>query len=144
MERLVGAVDCNLQWQSPRQKQSTWPQLREALWLKKLQIDFSITVGAMPSSRDSQGALKLLKHPIATIRSKHIDVSHQFARERVSRKEVCFASCSTDEMVADCFTKPLPVSKFRLCCSGLGAAQAPLFCYAKCFGIYFVVNSQYL
>ncbi len=96
--------------------------VREALWLKKLLGDFGIKVGAMPIYTDSQGALKLLKHPIASIRSKHIDVIHHFARERVSRKEVCFAYCSTDEMVADCFTKPLPVSKFRFCLSGMGVA----------------------
>ena len=71
---------------------------------------------------DSQGAVMLLKHPIASIRSKHIDVIHHFARERVSRKEVCFDYCSTDEMVADCFTKPLPVNKFRFCLSGMGVA----------------------
>ena len=96
--------------------------VREALWLKKLLGDFGIKVGAMPIYTDSQGALKLLKHPIASIRSKHIDVIHHFARERVSRKEVCFAYCSTDEMVADCFTKPLPVSKFMFCLSGMGVA----------------------
>jgi len=96
--------------------------VRKALWLKKLLGDFGIKVGAMPIYTDSQGALKLLKHPIASIRSKHIDVIHHFARERVSRKEVSFAYCSTDEMVADCFTKPLPVSKFRFCLSGMGVA----------------------
>ncbi|DBB13396.1 TPA: hypothetical protein ACH3X3_15250 [Trebouxia sp. C0006] len=85
--------------------------VREALWLKKLMGDFGIKVGAMPIYTDSQRALKLLKHPIASIRSKHVDVIHHFARERASRKEVCFAYCSTDEMVADCFTKPLPISK---------------------------------
>ena len=39
--------------------------VREALWLKKLLGNFGIKVGAMPIYTDSQGALKLLKHPIA-------------------------------------------------------------------------------
>ena len=39
--------------------------IREALWLKKLLGDCGIKVGAMPIYTDSQGALKLLKHPIA-------------------------------------------------------------------------------
>ncbi len=96
--------------------------VREALWLKKLLGDFGIKVGATPICTDSQGALKLLKHPIASIRSKHIDVIHHFARDRVSRKEVSFAYCSTDEMVVDCLTKPLPISNFRFCLSGMGVA----------------------
>ena len=69
---------------------------------------------------DNQGAIKLLKNPIASFRSKHIDVLHHFARERVSRQEVVFEYCNTDIMVADVFTKPLPLSKFVFCCTGMG------------------------
>ena len=89
-------------------------------WLRKLLGDFGSKVGTMPIYTDSQGALKLLKHPIASIRSKHIDVIHHFAGERVSGKEVSFENCSTDDMVADCFTKPM--NKFKFCLSGMGVA----------------------
>jgi len=91
-ELSVGAADCSLQWQSQPQKQSTWPQLRQP--------------GRHFGSRDCWVTL----------------ASKWELRERVSRKEVCFAYCSTDEMVADGFTKPLPVSKFRFCLSGMGVA----------------------
>ena len=94
--------------------------VKEALWLRKLMLDFGVKIGAMKIYSDSQGAIKLLKHPIASIRSKHIDVIHHFARERVSRKEVMFEYCSTDAMIADCFTKALPPGKFRWCCAGMG------------------------
>ena len=94
--------------------------VKEALWLKKLLWDFGIQTGAIKIYSDNQGAIKLLKHPIASIKSKHIDVIHHFARERVSRKEVVFEYCSTDVMIADCFTKALPTGKFRWCCVGMG------------------------
>ena len=94
--------------------------VKEALWLKMLLKDLGITTGAMMINCDSQGALCLLKNPIASVRTKHIDVMHHFARERVARKEVCFEYCSTEFMVADCLTKPLPTSKFQFCCSGMG------------------------
>ena len=68
---------------------------------------------------DSQGAIKLLKHAIASVRSKHIDIIHHFARERVYRKEVVFEYISTGKVVADCLTKALPVRKFKFCISGM-------------------------
>jgi hypothetical protein len=61
---------------------------------------------------DNQAAMKLIKHPIASMRSKHIDVQHHFVRERCSRGEVAFQYCETGEMVADCMTKALPMVKF--------------------------------
>ena len=94
--------------------------VKEALWLRKLLLDFGVKIGAMKIYSDSQGAIKLLKHPIASIRSKDIDVIHHFARERVSRKEVMFEYCSTDAMIADSFTKVLPIGKFRWCCASMG------------------------
>ena len=82
--------------------------------------DYGITAGAVKINCDSQGAIKLLKNPMASIRTKHIDVLHHFARERVARKEVAFEYCSTEAMVADIFTKPLSIKKFNFCCSGMG------------------------
>ena len=54
-----------------------------------------------------------MKHPIASQRSKHIDVIHHFARERVARKEVEFAYCRTDDMKADILTKALMARKVQ-------------------------------
>jgi hypothetical protein len=87
--------------------------VKEALWIKRLLGEMDIPVEAPTIKCDSQGAIKLLKHPIASQRSKHIDVIHHFVRERVMRKEISFEYCNTKEMVADIFTKPLPGAAFE-------------------------------
>ncbi|GAQ93354.1 hypothetical protein KFL_014640010 [Klebsormidium nitens] len=55
-------------------------------------------------------------------RSKHIDVIHHFARERVARKDVALAYCGTEEMKADIMTKALAPGKFKKCKSQIGIA----------------------
>lgn len=97
--------------------------VKEALWLRKLIIDLEYGNSHPVLIRcDNQAALKLLVNPIVSARSKHIDVLHHFARERVARREVRFEYCSTDRMIADSFTKAVPEHKFVLCCQGMGLA----------------------
>jgi len=95
--------------------------VKEALWLRKLVCDFGISIEEpVVIHSDNQAALKLLTNPIVSARSKHIDVLHHFARDRVARQEVVFAYSHTSEMVADCFTKAVPKPKLLKCCEGMG------------------------
>ena len=64
----------------------------------------------------------LLKHPIASQRSQHIDVIHHFARERVARREIEYEYINTNDMKADILTKPLTVAKFAKCKAEIGLA----------------------
>ncbi|PSC67111.1 Retrovirus-related Pol poly from transposon TNT 1-94 [Micractinium conductrix] len=89
--------------------------IKEGLWLRKLFQDLSLDLHTVAICADSQTALKLLKNPIVSNRSKHIDVVHHFARERVARNEVTFEYISTESMVADALTKPVPATKFNFC-----------------------------
>ena len=87
--------------------------IKEALWLRKLLASLGMQERAVPIKADSQSAIKLLKNPMSSMRSKHIDVIYHFARERVARNEVSITYVRTDDMVADMLTKPLPAPKFR-------------------------------
>ncbi len=93
---------------------------KEALWLKKLMADLHVPVQAVKIAGDNQGALKLVKHPIASVRSKHIDVMHHFVRERVARGEVRFDFLQTGAMIADCLTKAVARDKLLKCREGMG------------------------
>ena len=95
--------------------------VKEGLWLRKLLLDLNIKCSdAVCIFGDNQSTLKLLRNPVTSARSKHIDVIHHFARERVLRKEVCFRYIPTDQMVADVLTKALPSVKHLFCCKGMG------------------------
>ena len=94
--------------------------IKEGLWLRKLFQDLGLNLDTINIYADSQTALKLLKNPIVSNRSKHIDVIHHFARERVARNEVTFEYISTDTRVADSLTKAVPTNKFNFCRTGMG------------------------
>jgi hypothetical protein len=98
---------------------------KEALSIRKLLISLGTDLRGTPIKIycDNEGAIKLLKHPIASVRTKHIDVIHHFARERVARKEIKYIGCSTADNVADCLTKPLPQQKFELCRKLMGVTS---------------------
>lgn len=96
--------------------------VREALWLRKL-MDGIVGAGSkgggsrlpMQLHSDNQAALAQLSQPTITARSKHIDVCHHFARDRVLLGDVRFAYCRTEDMAADFLTKALTPDKFRRC-----------------------------
>lgn len=94
--------------------------VKEALWLRKLIADIGIPLKTIQMYTDNQAALTLLKNPIASARSKHIDIVYHFARERVARKEVRFEYCPTAVMIADIMTKALAEGKFEKCCNSMG------------------------
>ena len=94
--------------------------VKEALSLRKLLSDFGLTYKTVNILADNQSAIKILRNPISSLRSKHIDVIHHFARERVMRNEVTFTYTPTNLMIADLLTKPLAGEKFTFCCAGMG------------------------
>jgi hypothetical protein len=86
--------------------------IKEALWLRTLLSELNVNTGTIGLYSDNQAAIKILKNPVISNRSKHIDVMHHFARERVARKDVAFEYIPTGNMLADIFTKALPEIKF--------------------------------
>ncbi|KAJ9515788.1 hypothetical protein QJQ45_008691 [Haematococcus lacustris] len=99
---------------------------KEGLWLRGVLADLSLGLAVVQPVTimcDNEAALTLVKHPIASARSKHIDVLHHFVRERVARGELVFKFCGSAANVADVFTKALPSVKFEFCKTGMGMVK---------------------
>lgn len=97
--------------------------IKEGLWLRTLLSDLGLKLDSITIEADNQSAIKLLKNPVFSMRSKHIDVIYHFARERVMRKDISFKYIPTTKMVADALTKPLPTAKLEFCRIAMGIAS---------------------
>lgn len=86
---------------------------RELMWLKKLLRDMHQEVDDGPSIifEDNQSVLDFITKEKFSLRMKHVDTNAHFVKHYVDNKIVNCVWCSTDEMIADLLTKPLPVSK---------------------------------
>jgi hypothetical protein len=54
---------------------------------------------------------------------QHISIKYHFIREAQERKEVALKHCSSEEQVADIFTKGLPKEKFETLRKCLGVSN---------------------
>lgn len=98
---------------------------KEALWLKMLLHEISGGCEAIDLYVDNQGALKLIHHPHAHQRTKHIDVAYRFVQEYVERGEIHCQYVGTTDMVADCLTKSLSVTQFLKNITSMGLKESP-------------------
>lgn len=80
--------------------------VQEALYLSQLLKDmdhnFEQTIKLF---EDNQGTICLAKNPVNRQRSKHVDIKYHFIRSNVLQGKIVLMYCSTENMVADMFTK---------------------------------------
>ena len=86
---------------------------QECMYLREVMTDMGIEVSSPTVvHEDNQGSIFLAKNPAFHKRSKHIEVRFHYVRECVSRNRLEIQYCPTEDMVADIFTKQLPVPAF--------------------------------
>ena len=87
---------------------------QEAVWIRKLLLEIGFAVdGATTLYEDNNGAIDLSRNPKYHNRTKHIDISYHFTRERVTSGELNIIYCPTENMLADIMTKGLGRPKFE-------------------------------
>eukprot|EP00253_Pinus_taeda_P031471 PITA_31471 len=86
---------------------------KEALWLHQILSEFG-SQQQHPTTLwcDNQSAIQLCKDPVQHQRSKHIELHMHFIRELIHDHVLEVQYCSTDDQVADIFTKALTEAKF--------------------------------
>lgn len=62
---------------------------------------------------DNSSAVSISKNPVFHGRTKHIKIKFHFIREVQQSNEVMLVHCSSEEQLADIFTKPLPKERFE-------------------------------
>ncbi|GAA5875080.1 hypothetical protein JCM1840_001759 [Sporobolomyces johnsonii] len=87
---------------------------REAIWLHSL-LDLGFPPTSPTTIRgDNSGSLLLSAHPTSHSRTKHIAVHYHFTRDKVEEGVLVLKWVSTEDMVADVFTKGLGGVKHTL------------------------------
>ena len=61
---------------------------------------------------DNTSAINLSKNPVHNSKTKHIEIRYHFIREHVANENIKLEHVSTENQVADIFTKPLSEDRF--------------------------------
>lgn len=96
----------------------------EAVWLRRLLSDFGMKFTEPTVIQcDNKSAISITRNPTMHGRTKHIDTRFHFIRDLVCNGEISVVYCSTNEQVADIFTKALPSCKFEYFREALGVTS---------------------
>ena len=97
----------------------------ELIWLKFLLRELGLASMASTLWCDNLGATYLTANPVFHARTKHVEVDYHFVREQATQGKLNVKFISTNDQIADIFTKPLSSQKFEFLRSKLQIANRP-------------------
>ena len=80
--------------------------------MKQTLLDYGIIFKNVPLMCDNESAVKLATNPVQHSRTKHIDIRHLFLRDHQQKGDIEVFHVSTENQLADIFTKPLDEQTF--------------------------------
>ena len=92
----------------------------QVLWMMQTLKDLGLCYDHVPILCDNTSAINLSKNPILHSRTKHIEIRHHFLRDHVQQGDITLEFISTNDQLADIFTKPLALERFSHLRRGLG------------------------
>ena len=94
---------------------------QELLWLRNLFTEFGYPCDKLPLFMDNQSAIQVAKNPEHHGRMKHLDLRfYYWLRHVVASGAIVLRFVGTDDMAADCLTKPFGKVKMALAREQLG------------------------
>jgi hypothetical protein len=84
----------------------------QLLWMRQTLQDFGYNLSKVPLLCDIESAIRLADNPIEHSHTKHIDIQHHFLRDHQQRGDINIYHISTENQLADIFTKPLDEKRF--------------------------------
>jgi hypothetical protein len=80
--------------------------------MRKTLRDFGYNLSKVPLLCDNESAIRMADNPVEHSRTKHIDIRHHFLRDHQQKGDIEVFYVSTENQLADIFTKPLDESTF--------------------------------
>ena len=117
--------NCPITWSAKKQstisRSSTEAEYRalastvaELYWIRMFLRDLGIFLSTPPLRWcDNISALAIASNPVFHSRTKHIEVDYHFVREKVLWKDLMVKFISSNDQLANIFTKDLPSSRFH-------------------------------
>ena len=85
----------------------------QTMWMKQMLTEYNVTQDVMTLFCNNLSAINISKNPIQHSRTKHIDIRNHFIRELVEDKVISLEHVTTENQIADIFTKALDANQFE-------------------------------
>jgi hypothetical protein len=85
----------------------------QLVWMKQMLKEYNVQQDVLTLYCDNLSAINISKNPIQHRRTKHIDIRHHFIRDLVEENIVTLEHVTTEEQIADIFTKALDAKQFE-------------------------------
>jgi hypothetical protein len=84
----------------------------QLLWMRQILRDFGYNLRKVPLLCDNESAICLADNLVEHSRTKHIDIWHHFLRDHQQMGYIDVCHISTENQLADIYTKPLDEKRF--------------------------------
>ena len=84
----------------------------QLLWMRQTLRDFGHNLSKVPLLCDNESAILMADNPVEHNRTKHIDIRLHFLRDHQQKGDIDVYHNSTENQLADIFTKPLDEKRF--------------------------------